>query len=431
MSVKPAIEVRGLAKQYTRGMGGRGDSLGGLLRRVLNPVRGMSHEAASFWALQDVSFIVPRGQCVGLIGRNGAGKSTLLKILARIVYPTLGEAVIRGRVASLIEVGTGFNPELSGRENVFLNASLYGMSRQEVAAQFEEIVEFSGVRDFIDSPVKHYSSGMSMRLAFSVAAHLNSEVLLLDEVLAVGDLSFQQKCLNRVESLASEGRTVLFVSHNIDAVVRFCSRCIWLEHGQMVQDGDAKEVVDAYVQAVMGTSPIKQWDSEGGGDGRGIAQTEAPGDDHVRLLSVRVTNGEGGTVQSITVDMPVGIEVSYEILREGKNIQPALQIRTATDTCAFAVAYTDSERMAVSPQIGRYRATAWIPPNLLNVGVTHVTVVMATPDPLERHCSVDRAVSFHVMERFEAVRQTARGLYGREFPGVVRPKLQWDTQVLR
>jgi lipopolysaccharide transport system ATP-binding protein len=244
------IDVRGVSKQYIRGSESERSLHGGLatlvrwLRRQTDDRQSRKSEA--FWALDGVSFDVRYGERVGIIGRNGAGKSTLLKILSRIVYPTRGEALIRGRLISLLEVGTGFVGDLTGRENIYLNASIHGLSRAEINERFGDIVGFADVHAFLDTPVKRYSSGMMMRLAFSVAAHLDPDILLLDEVLTVGDLEFQQRCLERVEQLVSEGRTLLFVSHSVDAVRNFCDRCIWLEHGRIVRDGPAEDVLREY-----------------------------------------------------------------------------------------------------------------------------------------------------------------------------------------
>jgi lipopolysaccharide transport system ATP-binding protein len=244
------ISVRGLSKQYTRGSESTHSLHGGLAALVRWLRRRADSRARSqsdtFWALDDVSFDVRYGERVGIIGRNGAGKSTLLKILSRIIYPTVGEARIRGRLISLLEVGTGFVGDLTGRENLYLNASIHGLSRSEISDRFDDIVDFADVHAFLDTPVKRYSSGMQMRLAFSVAAHLDPDILLLDEVLTVGDLEFQKRCLERVEQLVSEGRTLLFVSHSVDAVRNFCDRCIWLEGGRILRDGPAEDVLREY-----------------------------------------------------------------------------------------------------------------------------------------------------------------------------------------
>lgn len=484
------ISVRGLSKQYMRGPDHPMTAGQVVANAVLGPYRRLrgqpprplrdSHKREPFWALKDVSFDVEPGERVGIIGRNGAGKSTLLKILSRIVYPTEGEARIRGRVTSLLEVGTGFNPNLSGRENIFLNASIYGLERREIDARFEDIVEFSGIREFLDTPVKHYSSGMFIRLAFSVAAHLDPDILLLDEVLAVGDLSFQRKCLLRMEDLTAKGRTILFVSHSLDAIARFCDRCFWLDRGRVVMDGPATKVIEAYVEGVLGVQSSRQWlpdkvatldedgalvqspspepgrfagkqqdsaTSDGQTQGRSMRPdtsgsapeeqpvtpatplvSEPPGDDYVRLASARIINSQRITVTGVTIDEPFGVEVVYDILKGGKNIQPALHFMTALYSYAFVVAYTDPASMRNEPEVGRYVATAWIPPNLLNTGLMYVEVAINTPDPMERHCRVERALSFTVYDAPDRAEGTARGLYSREFPGIVRPLLRWETQ---
>jgi len=488
-----AITVRDVSKRYTRGSAGGWTLQGALLAAALAPVRALrggraphgerahpppSPRSEQFWALRDVSFDVLRGERVGIIGRNGAGKSTLLKILSRVVYPTTGEARIRGRLTSLLEVGTGFNENMTGRENVYLNASIHGLSRREIEDRFHDIVDFAGVRPFLDTPVKRYSSGMQMRLAFAVAAHLDPDILLLDEVLAVGDLSFQQKCLERVDGLVSEGRTLLFVSHSLDAITRFCTRVIWLDAGTVKQDGPAREVVEAYLTEMIGVRSSRSWtpsepwlhadartDAEtiapasnadgsearigsengtpavngthgGDADARAIPTATAtgrldapPGDEHVRLIGARVVDRAGDTVGSVAIDAPVGVEVTYDVLRAGRNVQPSLHFKTSSDQFIFAVAYTDPDRAFAPPAPGRYVATAWVPENVLNSGVIYVSVAMNTPDPYHEHCIVERAVSFNVFERVDA-EGTARGLYARDFPGLVRPLLRWETRTV-
>ncbi len=461
------ITVRGLSKKYFIGNENYHLAERSIAKIIIWPyrkLRGIPEPSSNrgekkvIWALKDINFDIYHGDKVGIIGKNGAGKSTLLKILSRLVYPTEGEAIIRGKVTSLLEVGTGFNPNLSGRENVYLNASLHGLQRREIDKIFDDIVEFSEVKKFIDTPVKHYSSGMRMRLAFAVAAHLDPDILLLDEVLAVGDMSFQQKCLKRVQGLTSEGRTVLFVSHSMDAVARFCDRCIWLEQGRVVQDGTAEEVIASYVEKVMGVKSQQKWiedeqikqshqqvlasnphpqpaKTQASQNGRNDSQVDnephkqpsSHRNEYVKLVSARVVNSQGKTITTASVHESIGIEIVYEILDTRKNIQPALHFKTAKEVFAFAVAYTDPDLIYGVSKIGRYAATAWIPPNLLNIGLMHVTLVMVTPDPLEEHIFIERAVSFNVHETDGAI-NTARGLYARNFPGVVRPLLTWETR---
>jgi lipopolysaccharide transport system ATP-binding protein len=265
-----AISVRGLSKSYTIAHNQqRATTLAeALMRKLRHPFRSVDRE--TFWALKDVSFDVKKGEVVGIIGRNGAGKSTLLKVLSRITEPTTGEIDLYGRVGSLLEVGTGFHPELTGRENIYLNGGILGMSRGEIKKQFDAIVDFAEVEKFLDTPVKRYSSGMYVRLAFAVAAHLNPEILIVDEVLAVGDQAFQQKCLGKMKDVAQSGRTVLFVSHNMAAVAELCTRGIFLQKGQLREDSVAAEVVRHYLNA--GTTPaakidLRDWSLERSGDG--------------------------------------------------------------------------------------------------------------------------------------------------------------------
>jgi lipopolysaccharide transport system ATP-binding protein len=256
----PIIEIKGIGKRYniTHQQGGYvtlRDIFANILR---NPFKFAKHKAKQivgfaakedFWALKDISFNVRRREIIGIIGRNGAGKSTLLKILTGITPPTEGEIIMRGRVASLLEVGTGFHPELTGRENVFLNGAILGMTRKEIARKFDEIVAFSGVEKFLDTPVKRYSSGMYVRLAFSVAVHMEPDILLIDEVLAVGDSEFQKKCIGKMEEVTEKsGRTILFVSHNIDAVERLCSKTVWIDQGTVKMIGETKEVISQYLE---------------------------------------------------------------------------------------------------------------------------------------------------------------------------------------
>lgn len=246
------IEVKELSKQYLLGRTQHHQMLRErLVEMIKRPFGGMK-ETESIWALRDVSFVADEGEVVGIVGRNGAGKSTLLKILSRITYPTSGEVNVKGRVASLLEVGTGFHEELTGRENIYLNGSILGMRKREVDERFDAIVDFSGVEQFIDTPIKHYSSGMRLRLGFAVAAHLEPDVLIVDEVLAVGDAGFQKKCIQAMEGLRNSGRTVLFVSHNLAAVENLCSRGIWIDAGKIRMDGGAKEVIMAYMGSFAG-----------------------------------------------------------------------------------------------------------------------------------------------------------------------------------
>src|SRR5208283_4146768 len=275
--MKPVIHTEGLSKEYSRGRvassGLLRDSLANLFRSSLS-----RSDKQKFWALRDVSLDVKEGEVLGLIGRNGSGKTTLLKLLSRITRPTSGWAEIHGRVGSLLEVGTGFHPELTGRENTFMSGAILGMGKREITRKFDEIVAFAELEQFIDTPVKHYSSGMYVRLAFAVAAHLEPEILLVDEVLAVGDASFQKKCLGKMGNISRQGRTIVFVSHNMTALKMLCTRVAWLNGGKVTDSGDPQKVVDHYLQANAVANLESVWEDN----------LKAPGNERVRLLSVRV-----------------------------------------------------------------------------------------------------------------------------------------------
>src|SRR5256885_9166223 len=266
----------------------------------------------SIWALKDVSFDVRRGEVIGIIGRNGAGKSTLLKILSRITEPTEGYAEINGRVASLLEVGTGFHQELTGRENIYLNGAILGMARNEIVRKFDEIVSFAEVEKFIDTPVKHYSSGMYLRLAFAVAAHLEPEILLVDEVLAVGDARFQRKCLDKMQDVGKQGHTILFVSHNMAAITRLCPRTILLDQGHVLSDGPSHQVASEHLSGGLGTTAPRTWP--------GISP--APGDEIVRLLAVRVRAENGEVHDVMDIRKPIAIEMEFVVLQGGHELTP-------------------------------------------------------------------------------------------------------------
>jgi homopolymeric O-antigen transport system ATP-binding protein len=414
-----AISVRGLSKRYRIGQyqtayGTLRDALAGGVRRVV--AREHHDEERDMWALRDVSFDVPDGEVLGIVGRNGAGKSTLLKVLTRIVSPTEGRAEIRGRVGSLLEVGTGFHPELTGRENVFLNGSILGMRQREIVSKFDEIVEFAGVGQFLDTPVKRYSSGMSVRLAFAVAAHLEPEILLVDEVLAVGDAEFQRRCLGRMEDLSESGRTVVFVSHQMQAVAQLCDRAIWLDHGRVEREGPASDVVAEYLQAGYGAGSRREW-----GD-----RATAPGNDLVRLRSVRVVQ-DGEERGAVDVREPVGIEIRIEVLRPGEPIFPKIKVYDSRGDVAFNAMDTSARWLDPSPP-GEYVTTAWIPGNYLNEGLTTVDVSIATisAPKLRNQASGRSAVAFHVQDQAEG--DSARGLFTGQWQGVVRPLLEWTTE---
>ena len=416
-----AISAEALSKQYRIGQyraayGTLRDSVAAGMRRFR--ATGHIHEPEeTIWALKDVSFEAREGEVVGIIGPNGAGKSTLLKILTRITTPTHGRAEIRGRVGSLLEVGTGFHPELTGRENIYLNGSILGMSRKEITNNFDAIVDFSGVGKFIDTPVKRYSSGMYVRLAFSVAAHFEPEVLIVDEVLAVGDADFQRRSLGRMESIGGAGRTVLFVSHNLQGILQLCDRAILLQHGEVAMDGPTADVVAFYEQQTIGQSPEVIWEDE----------DEAPGNDLVRLQSVRIVDEDGSRLNVADVRRPVGIEIAFRVLRSGDAVVPKIKLYDQHGATAFNAMDT-SLRWHDPTEPGEYVSTAWIPANFLNEGrmSVDVDIVTVASPKLLPHASARNVVSFHVYDPMEG--DSARGLFGGQWRGVVRPMLDWTTE---
>jgi lipopolysaccharide transport system ATP-binding protein len=368
-----------------------------------------------FWALRDVSFEIQRGEVVGLIGRNGAGKSTLLKILSQITEPAIGQVTMYGRVGSLLEVGTGFHGELTGRENIYLNGAILGMKRREIMQRFDEIVDFAEVEQFIDTPVKHYSSGMYLRLAFAVAAHLEPEILLVDEVLAVGDARFQRKCLQKMQDVGQEGRTVIFVSHNMPAITRLCQRALLLESGQLQHDGPAPQVVGAYLNLGLGTSAVREWPEP-------VVRSNA---DIVRVCAVRVRAQDGSLADVVDIRQPVGLEMEYEVVQEGYVLMPHFHLLNEEGTHIFSANDTDPVWRRRARPTGRYTSTAWIPGNLLAEGMLFVDAAVTTLDPDIHQFTERQAVVFQVVDTSEG--DAARGGWAGRMKGVVRPLLQWQT----
>lgn len=407
---RPIVEARSLAKQYELGHSRGYRSL----RDVLGARMFRGQAAETFWALDDVSFDLAPGEAVGIIGRNGAGKSTLLKILSRITPPTRGEARLRGRVAALLEVGTGFHPELTGRENIFLNGAIMGMARAEIRRHFDEIVAFAEVEKFLDTPVKRYSSGMYVRLAFAVAAHLRPEILVVDEVLAVGDAAFQRKCLGKMEDVASGGRTVLFVSHNIAAITRLCSRGILLRGGRVAADGPIDGVVREYLGA-GGDSPVEVNYAKNG---------RLPGGEHARLHAARVL---APSLRAAVVDIrdPIQIELDFEVLTGTHEVHPYIQIENENGVCVLASndSHQPVTRRALPP--GRYRSQITLPANLLAEGMFVVSIGLSTYEPVIVHFFERSALAFQVHDPGDGT--TARGTYMGHVPGVTRPLLPWLT----
>jgi lipopolysaccharide transport system ATP-binding protein len=377
---------------------------------------GDDASAGILWALKEVFFTAKNGEAIGIIGRNGAGKSTLLKILCRITDPTRGRAMVRGRISSLLEVGTGFHPELTGRDNVFLNGTILGMRGSEIKSKFDDIVSFSGVDKFIDTPVKRYSSGMKVRLAFSVAAHLEPELLIVDEVLAVGDADFQRKCLDKMENVGQEGRTVLFVSHNMAAIGRLCQRAIWLDQGRIVADGPAHQVVAAYMTSETGTSAVRKWPDA----------TNAPGGRYTRLRAVTVRTNNGEVSDSIDIRRPFTVEISFDVIQPGALLLPHFSLRNGAGFTAFVAVDLDPEWRGKPRPKGNYTSIAHVPGNLLAEGSHFLNCYIRTLNPDSNEVKVPNAISFTIVDSSEG--DSARGDFAKDMPGVVRPLLEWETR---
>ena len=421
-----ALEVHDLGKRYRLG-GVRApyktlrDSVADTTSRLFRRMTGRGPREArgdktSLWALRNVSFELKAGEVIGLIGRNGAGKSTLLKILSRITDPTEGWVEMRGRVGSLLEVGAGFHPELTGRENVFLSSAILGMRRQEALRKFDEIIAFANVERFVDTPVKHYSSGMFLRLAFAVAAHLEPEILLVDEVLAVGDARFQKKCLDKMQDVGQHGSTVIFVSHNMPAITRLCQRAILLEDGTIAGDGVSHEIVSAYLNSGLGTTAMRQWTDD----------AKAPGTAEVRLRAVCVRTEDGRIAEAIDIREKVGVELEYDVLQPGHVLMPHFTLHNAEGTFVFVTFEQSSEWRGRVREPGRYITTGWIPGNLLSEGAAIIGAAFRVLNP-DRMLFWERdAVVFHVIDH--PGEGTARGDFHGIIPGAVRPLLHWTTQ---
>ena len=392
-------------------------SASALARASASVFRGGGEREADpdwFWALRDVTFSVAEGETVAVIGGNGAGKSTLLKILSRITAPTTGRAEVRGVVGSLLEVGTGFHPELTGRENILLNGAILGMRRQEIDRRFDAIVDFAEVERFIDTPVKHFSSGMYLRLAFAVAAHLEPDILIIDEVLAVGDAAFQKKCLGKMGDVARTGRTVLFVSHNMTAVQSLCTRGIWLREGGMVMDDAVGQVVSAYLQSTASNTTERVWTDP----------AAAPGNDEVRLrrVAVRPSDGADGP---ITTETPLRLEFEYWNLQPGARLNLSLHVYTEQGIVAFNTMPT-AEMLWRGGDLPRgvFRDVCHVPANLLNDGV-HWIELLVLHDNSRIILRQPDALVFEVHDSAERL-----GAWYGDWAGAVRPLLRWTSELV-
>jgi len=397
-----AIKIENLSKKYV--IGAKDDRF--LYERISNGFKSLfsrngKQQETEFWALRDINLEIKQGDVVGIIGKNGAGKSTLLKIISRITQPTTGRVTIKGKVASILEVGTGMNRELTGRENIFINGAILGMKQAEIRKKFDEIVAFSGVEKFIDTPIKHYSSGMYVRLAFAIAAHLEPDILIIDEVLAVGDAEFQKKCLGKMNDVSrKEGRTVLFVSHNMTAVRGLCSRAILLQNGMVLDEGKVEHVIESYMDKAMDDLLEQNWTDI----------SSAPGNDAVKVKCIRVVPELASTY--ISVETPIRIFFEFWNFMQGASLNLSMHLYTLGGELIFA---------AVSPSIkmneGLASFTCFIPANFLNDG--KYTISMMIVNHSKAVYTLNDAVRFEVHD----VRD---GEWFGKWPGAVRPKFEWQ-----
>ncbi len=407
-STLPIIEVAGVSKRYRLGIIGATRLIDDAERAWLRLTgRAEKRDTSEFWALRDVSFEIEAGDVVGVIGRNGAGKSTLLKILSRITEPTSGEVTLRGRVASLLEVGTGFHPDLTGRENAFLNGAILGMTKSEIRDKLDEIVAFSEIGEFIDTPVKRYSSGMYVRLAFAVAAHLEPEILIVDEVLAVGDAQFQTKCLTKIRSLADRGQTVLFVSHNLSTVTSLCTRGIVLQQGQVSYDGTAREAVQAYI-------------ARGSRDGACWRRPEdaAPGKG-ITFQTVRLANGDGLESAEFDLDDQIVLQLCADVSKRFENAQIAVRVTNQEGVPLFTTCNTDALRTYLPIDPGTAAYTIAFPEGLLTPGRYTLKITAHTPRHLV-YDEIDNEMAF-VIHDTGSLQQVLRD----RRQGVVSPSVEW------
>ena len=414
-----AISVAGLGKRFRLGERERYVALRDVLARAAKAAfrrrsGGDGNGRAHIWALREVSFDVREGETIGIIGRNGAGKSTLLKILAGITLPTEGWAEVRGRVGSLLEVGTGFHPELTGRENIYFSGSILGMKRREIDRKFDEIAAFSGVETFLDTPLKHYSSGMQLRLAFSVAAHLEPDVLLVDEVLAVGDLEFQRKCLGKMEEVTRGGRTVLFVSHNMGAVRRICTRGVWLDGGAVRLAGSAGECVDAYTASVEAAAEA------GTGVFELTARSDRIGDGRVKMTQARMIGSSGAPQSSFEFCEPIRIEFDLEPWEYVRACFLGFTIVAADGTHLVSSSHTDSAEVLELTPGGRRTLVCQFDENTLKPGIYSLQAAVLDVATWEFSDWIHSIGQFAI--------ETGSGRFGRQpdaRPGYLQPLLHW------
>lgn len=410
------ISVKNISKKHS--FGKRGFNATSLRETIANLSlkRRPKVVEKEFYALKDVSFSVGRGETVGLIGCNGTGKTTLLKILSQITFPTGGRAELFGRVGSLLEVGAGFNYELTGRENVFLNGAMLGMPHRETHRKFDDIIAFANLEKFVDTPVKHYSSGMFMRLVFAVAAHVEPEILLLDEVLAVGDFEFQQRCAEKIEQLARSGHTILLVSHDLSRIEKHCTRAIWIEDGRIKMNDKAENVTKALVKSAADYSACLEWTDEN-------IKYESS---FVRLRRIQIVGEDRQPIKQIDLTKPFGVEIRFDVLTDEHLIVPCIDFTDGLNTLIFCAFEVDSEWHHKNRQRGQHTCTAWLPANLFGDGQIGIGVSIFSFRPWTIHFEAPNLLRVDVVSG--SPKLTARGHFEGAIPGLIRPLLNWASE---
>ncbi|HXA02453.1 MAG TPA: ABC transporter ATP-binding protein [Cytophagaceae bacterium] len=422
---KIALKIENLSKKYKLGSIGVSSLKADLLSlwrkekpslqdsspNILNVV-GRSDNV---WALKNISFEVPQGEVLGIIGKNGAGKSTLLKILSKVTGPTTGTIKIKGRIASLLEVGTGFHEELTGRENIFLNGAILGMSKMEIRSKFDEIIDFAGISQYLDTPVKRYSSGMRVRLGFAVAAFLEPEILIVDEVLAVGDAEFQKKAIGKMQDVTTkQGRTVLFVSHNMNSVISLCTSCMMLKNGLIHSTGKVENVVNEYLQLNSTNQTSLFWDENSG-----------PGNDEARLTKARLINKNTQAITHSEINQKIGIEFEYIVnTKVSSYLIPSIHLYTLKEECVFVNSKPESEELK---EEGKHKAIVWLPENLLNQNIYSVRFSLASMNPYKIYIDAPDIISFETIEDIKL----RTNEYKQSIPGVIRPILHWESSLIK
>lgn len=413
---KTIIEVNNLSKKYKIGLK-KADTLHETMINFFN----RKPSTSEVWVLKDINFKVQQGEVLGVIGANGAGKSTLLKILAQITPPTTGQIKIKGRVSSLLEVGTGFHPDLTGRENIYLNGAILGMKRSEIRRKFEEIVKFADIGKFLDTPVKHYSSGMYVRLAFAIAAHLDPDILMVDEVLSVGDFRFQKKSLGRMNEMSKTGRTVVFVSHSMPMIEKFCTRVVYLEKGRVKDIGPAAKIIERYYgQDQPEKKVIKKINYS----------RKKIGDKVARLLNASIANGEGKNTNTFSYNEEIVVEMQYQLYQDSSRVVPNFHVYSSDGVCVFVTSDLAIDPLAeLKTKAGIYLARCRIPKNLLNYGNNYYIGIALTTPPEKVHFYEQDLFRINILSPYKKTQK--RRTFETVIPGAVRPLLTWESRRLK